>query len=108
MAAFDGEAMALINAIHQLGSSNAIIDSATEMRSMLTILRQIYRGNVTHAGFDDLQPPLPMYHPWPYDIPRATQLHNIMERLADSMDQFGEVCPSRLSFFAAIPFSSIF
>lgn len=91
LAAFDTESMVLVNAVHQLGSCNPIIDSATEMRSTLAILRQLYRGNIAHAGVEYLQPPLPMYHPFPHDIPGTTMFHVILVRLADSMDQFGKV-----------------
>lgn len=90
MATVDSELMTLVNAVHQLGSSAAIIDSATEIRSLLSVLRQVYRGNV--ADFTGgLRPPIPMYHPFPFSIPDDTQLHVVLADLSAALSLFAQV-----------------
>lgn len=89
MAAFDSELMALVNAVHQLGSSAAIIVSATEVRSILSVLRQIYRGNVA-TGVNGLRPPLPMYHAFPLSIPSTTEVPVVLGDLAVALNVLGQ------------------
>lgn len=82
--------MALVNAVHQLGSSVAIIGSATEIRSLLSLLRQLYRGNIAH-GVRGLRPPIPLYHAFPIDISDDTELHVVLGDLATALGVFSEV-----------------
>lgn len=90
MAALDSELMTLVNAVHQLGSSIAIIGSATDVRSLLSIVRQLYRGNVAHS-VPGLRPPIPMYHPFPLNIPHTTDVALVLGELAIALDVFGQV-----------------
>ena len=83
--------MTLINTVHQLGSSNAVVNTATEIRSVLSMLRQMYRANIGQAGIELLHPPLPMYHAWPHDIPRTMEFPVVIARLANAMDGLGQV-----------------
>lgn len=90
MAALDSELLTLVNAVPQLGSSVAIIGSATEVRSRLSILRQLYRGNVAHT-VRCLRPPVPMYHPFHFSIPSTTEIPVVLGKLALSLKRFGQV-----------------
>lgn len=90
MTAFDLELMALINEVHQLGSSAAIIGSATETRSLLSILRQLYRGNVNYS-VPNLRPPLPMYHPFPFHLPDDIEIQSALVSLSMTIHHLGQV-----------------
>lgn len=90
MAAFDSGLMALVNAVHQLGSSVAIIGSASETRSLLSILRQLYRGNVNYS-VPNLRPPLPMYHPFPFHLHDDTQIQGVLVNLSTTIQHLGQV-----------------
>ena len=96
MAAFDSELMALVNAVHQLGSSAAVIGRATETRFLLSILRQLYRDSLAIICVDELRPPLAMYHSFRFEKPPETRFHVVLADLGSTIDHLAQVGPTQL------------
>lgn len=90
-----GEMMAVINSVHQLGSSLAIVQAATKVRLLLTVIRHHYRHFLEERLGNTivLPPPLRMYRSHPISVPKryAHFLHVAVADLAQNIDDLENV-----------------